>query len=116
MTNMKLVSIKPLQNIGSAGPGTFEVSSPLTPTENFANQGLFDLTFGDFVGTIKVKRLIERDYRIDITMDSVTQRRSSPNVGGSLHGRDKAPARQGETPDTVHILLNIIVEGLGGCR
>lgn len=116
MTDMNLVDIKPIQNIGSARPGTFEVTSPLTPAENLANQGLFDLTFGNFIGAIKVKRLIERDYGIDITMDSVAQRRSSPHVGGSLHGRDKPPARQGETPGTVHILLNIIVESLGGCR
>jgi hypothetical protein len=58
MTNIKLVDIKPMQNIGSAGPGTFEVTRPLTPTENFANQGPFDLTFGHFIGAIKVERLI----------------------------------------------------------
>ncbi|KAL4983002.1 hypothetical protein BDW68DRAFT_191686 [Aspergillus falconensis] len=101
---------------GLAWPGPLKVTDPLTPANHLVSQGLLNLAFGDLVRSVEVERFVEGDDGIHISMYPMTQGSSSANVRCTHHVWNIPPPCKRETAGAIPVLLDIVGEGLGGCR
>ncbi|KAL4958352.1 hypothetical protein BDW69DRAFT_190993 [Aspergillus filifer] len=92
----------------SARPRALKMSSPLTPTNHLASHRLLDVAFPDLIRSIKIKRFIESDDGVYVTVDSVSEWSCGSNIRASQHRRNEAPTGEGKATSAVLILLDII--------
>ncbi|KAL4932890.1 Zn(II)2Cys6 transcription factor domain-containing protein [Aspergillus undulatus] len=78
----------------SAWPWALKVTSPLAPTNHFANQGLFDMTFPDSIRSIEVE--------------------GGSDIWSSHHSRNKPPTCKSKATSAVLVLFDVVGVGFHG--